>query len=92
MKSLLTTRSFSLVLLLAVSGVSGLMATTYQIGLQTANPSLATSASQDQIVSSGQFTPADDQGRYASLIEFNEPGLLELHRQARQQERFDAVA
>ena len=38
-----------------------------------------------------QFTPADADGRYVYLVEFDEPGLLELHRQARGEgQRFDS--
>lgn len=40
-----------------------------------------------------QFTPADEQGRFVFLVEFDEPGLLDLHRQTRGEGvRFDARA
>ena len=61
---------------------------------QSDNPGPMAMPSQPiAVVPSERFTPADEQGRYVYLIEFDEPGLLDLHRQARgARVRFDSRA
>jgi len=62
--------------------------------LQSSSASLAATASQPgSFTQTQRFTPADEEGRYVWLIEFDEPGLLDLHRQTRGEGiRFDAQA
>ncbi|MGY6553911.1 MAG: hypothetical protein ACXIUM_05245, partial [Wenzhouxiangella sp.] len=55
--------------------------------------SLTATAQSTLVGDSAQFSAADEEGRYVFLIEFDEPGLLDLHRQTRAPgTRFDASA
>ncbi|TVQ30192.1 MAG: hypothetical protein EA370_13915, partial [Wenzhouxiangella sp.] len=75
-----------------------LIVSMFLAGSVIANPGadlVATASSDpaDLFGSSQQFTPADDQGRFVFMVEFDEPGLLELHRQTRGTgQRFDSRA
>lgn len=84
-------RNGLLALLLSSAASSGLVASIEANSGQSIEASLVAAASPSGLFgASGQFTPADEFGRYRFLIEFDEPGLMTLHRQTRGTgQRFD---
>lgn len=92
MKSSWIVRTGCLTLLLAASFVLSPAAfANTSASSQSIEASLvATSTTADLFGEAAHFMPADQYGRYTYMIEFNEPGLMELHRQTRSAgERFN---